>query len=79
MKTLGAETMQGEGQQEHNAMQGQLVPGVRINPKAMTPAAQKVLSKEVLQLVCELHRELDQDRMKLLAERGIRQERFDQG
>ncbi len=53
--------------------------GVKINEAAYTPQARKILSREALDLIASLHRELDGERLQLLDARSICQAEFDAG
>ncbi len=57
----------------------ELRPGIAIRAAAATPAARRVLPDDALDLVARLHRELEPDRRRLLAERAERQRRWDAG
>ncbi len=56
-----------------------LAPGVEINEAAWTPAAERILTPSALHLVVRLHRELQEERRRLLGSRVERQEAVDRG
>lgn len=56
-----------------------LAPGVEINEAAWTPAAERILTPPALDLVARLHRELQEERQRLLESRVERQEALDRG
>jgi malate synthase len=56
-----------------------LAPGVEINEAAWTPAAERILTPSALDLVARLHRELQEERRRLLDSRLERQAAFDRG
>ncbi len=56
-----------------------LAPGVKINEAAWTPAAERILTPSALELVARLHRELQEERRRLLGSRVERQEALDRG
>ena len=57
----------------------EVAPGVHLPQAAWTTQAQAVLTPKAIELVATLHRNLNAERIELLAERAVRQRRFDQG
>jgi malate synthase len=56
-----------------------LAPGVEINEAAWTPAAERILTPSAVDLVARLHRELQEERRRLLGSRVERQAALDRG
>ena len=57
----------------------EIAPGVRVPQKAWSREAQQVLTPEAIEMLAQLHRKFNGERIKLLAERRLRQEQFDRG